>query len=791
MERESAVFTDEGNQEAYLQHAIHSRLNRPSNLPVFHISPRPNLSSPFQAPYHHEGKFQNDIFKQQNRQSEFMTGDPLLVNQPRIVHNAHHGNNLKFTSPQFLGELRNDSRFALQHGPFAEPKPFVNERNVVDYSPLSLKYSPLFPYDISFPYVERQVSPFLTESHNSHVFSPDTSFSQQSHASEAERNRYHTRNSPFAFEKRQSQFHPSLIELKVQGNTEQSGAKLGGRHLDNRSGYHEEGFASINGQRQDRLQRDFTHKPFDNGHFRDRGFMPSQDFELQRQYHLSGDRQKGSLSNHELNQTRKSVICISSKEEGTGGCSSDSQIPSIGPRLHAAGSPPNPTIGSFSVEGLRGSGYINEQPQYLIRSPSKASRSGMDACYSPPNLFQSIFNTGGNENQCSSSHSKDESTRTGYHLLENGGYNLKTFREQFLVNNGVKGDHAEESFRKISSQKNSSPSSGEMKILKESSCYKDSRNAQLTSRKNKVFKSKGTDKNNVVISRLDGDFVNGNDSKRSPEKDSSMLNVASSKNAFAESDKGGTERDIGCMVTVEKSSAAEDDSMEDDVRKGGCKTELCTKGVVTELRDDCSKSEDKELQRSDEPDKGRKASVEHCDVNNQGMDIDSVLLVHGNEEGGSTKEDCRADDGETECIGTTENERQKEAPSTPKENSSSEETSDDAVVKRVLSREERAIKYAVEKFKEMEEKELTPKTGRRRGKGKREDKNQLHENDQVIVGCSYKMVKYILHLEKIIEYFESVSHFTVLFYLFHSLMGFIFWSVALVMSDCQERGSFT
>ena len=102
MEREPNVFTDEGTQEAFLQRAIHSKLNRPSSLPVFHISPRPNLPSPFQAPYHHEGKFQNYMFKHQNRQSEFMTGDPLLVNQPHIIHNAPHENSPKFTSPSLL-----------------------------------------------------------------------------------------------------------------------------------------------------------------------------------------------------------------------------------------------------------------------------------------------------------------------------------------------------------------------------------------------------------------------------------------------------------------------------------------------------------------------------------------------------------------------------------------------------------------------------------------------------------------------------------------------------------------
>ena len=578
------------------------------------------------------------------------------------------------------------------------------------------------------------MSPFLAESRNSHVFSPDAGFVQQSHTGETERNRCHTRNAPFAFEKRQSQFHPSPIELKVQENTEQTGSKLGGRHLDIRSGYHEEGFASINGQRQDRLQRDFTHKPFDNPHFRDRGCISSQDLELQRQYRMSGERQKGGLSSHELNQTRKSVICISSKEEGMVARSSDLQIPSSGPGSHVTGSPSNSHVGSFSVERLRGSVEVNERPQYLIQSPSKVSRSGVDACYSPPNLFQSLSSTRGTENQRNISQSKDKSTKTGYDLLENGQYNLKTFREQFLVNNCVKEDHAEESVREISSQKIASPSSGEMKILKESSCYKDSRNAPLTSRKNKVFKNKGTDKNNILISQLDGDCVNGNKSKRkcSPERDSSLLHVTSTKEVFADSDRAGTERDIDCTETEEKSSAVRDGLKQDDIRKGGCKTDLCIRGVVTELKDDCAKNEETELRCNNGPEKGKNASAKRCDIN-QGIESESVLLDHGKEEGGSN-DDSGTDDGETECMDVTGSERQKEVASTPKEHLSSEDTSEDTVVKRVLSREERAIKYAVEKFKEMEEKQLTPKTGRRRGKGKREDKKQFNENEQVIVG---------------------------------------------------------
>ena len=704
MERDP--FTDEGIQDAYLQHAIQRRLSRPSSLPVFHIGPRPNLYSPFQVPYYNEGKYQNDIFKQQNRQTELMTSDPLLVPQPRTVQNTQQDGSSKFSSPQFAGKLRHDVGFGFQHSPFMEPKPFVNERDINDYSPFPLKCSPLFPYDIPFPYEERQPLSYAKEAHSSHAFSPGANFAHQL--------------SPFAFEKRQSQFHPSPIDLKLQGNGERNGNKSGGRHLD-RSDFHDESYVVLNNQRQESLQRDLPPNPRDNADFRDSGVMSSQDCQLQKQHLLSVDRQRGGLSSHELNQTRKSVICISSKEAGTSAHSNDLQISPKEPKLHAKSNVPNSVLDSLSVDRTMGIGKIDKK--HLIQSPSKYSAPSMDTFHSPSNLFESIFNIGDSRDQGSFPQSMEEAIKTGCNLLENGGYNLKAFREEFLVNNGEKEDLVGEAFSKIGSS-----SSRETK-LQHSIGSEDGINSPTVNLRNK-----GLNKIDVNIPQFVGEYVNGNTKKsqeeHSSERDSSMHNAASSDGMLNRADGTVTEHNVDCMKTGKKCPFNTKKSLQNGSRKEEPITEVLTKADVGKRKD--TSKEIIHQNCNGELEKEKRPRENHCIVE-QSKEIDSSFVDHGEEEGGENNKACK--EGNSDEIGSlsiTEGEQQNKTAGTHRDNLSSEDTSEDTVRKRTLSREERAIQYAVEKFKEMEEKKLMAIAGKRRGKGKRESKDQWTENSQVL-----------------------------------------------------------
>ena len=723
MEREPAVLTDEGNPDVYLQHAIHSRLNRPSSLPVFHTGPRPHLPSPFHAPpYHFERKYQSDIFKQQSRQSEFLTGDPFIMTQPHAMHHTHHSSP-KLSSPQFIGELHREAGVAFQHAPFTEPKPFVNERTITDYSPLSLKCSPLFPHDIPFPYEDRQLSPYPKESHNSHVFSPFGNFAGQPYKSGTERN-LHPVKSSFCFEKLQSRFHPSPLEVTLQGNVNsrsESSEILSAnkRPIDTMSGYFEEGHSFVNGQRHDRSQGGF--QTLDSGHFRGNCTTSFQDHELQRYYHLPLDRQKGTLTSHELNQTRKSVICISSKEDGTTACKKDLQASTNQLKSYATRMSP---MDFLPVNRMMGAEPSREIPHYLVPSPSKISH------FAAPNLFESMFNLRENRNQSLGSRSTQQSANAQYDLFQNGGYSLKTFKEKFLVNNIEKEDHAEQ----VSSKTWSEPPR-EMTSHKGPTCYEEDDNTYVAN-----LKSKGSIEE--TITQFAGNHMNGNHTEGKSiysTVNDSMHELASIQEGPADCDKAVDEHGKYLEEADKENSVVKENSVQSELLEeesvGDFSTVLDATELrnedVTELRNDTESVHDDNLQHNVEPEIGEKDRGKYCDKG-KGMEIDNCFEDHQDEEGETIIKNKGADFVEAKSMGSNED-LDREA---TEEEFSPEETAEDPVVKRVLSREERAIQYAVEKFKEMEEKELTPRTGKRRGRGKKEVEKQSKEDVKVLLICS-------------------------------------------------------
>jgi len=714
MEREPAVLADEGNPDVYLQHAIHSRLNRPSSLPVFHTGPRPHLTTSFQAsPYHYERKYQSDIFKQPNQQSEFMTGDPFIMTHPHVMHHTQHSSQ-KLNSPQFIGELRREAGVAFQHVPFAEQKTFVNERTITDYSPLSLKCSPLFPYDIPFPYEDRQLSPYPKESHNSHVFSPIGSFARQPYKSGTERMLHPINSSSFSFEKLQSQFRPSPLGLKMQGNVNsrsEPGEILSAnkRPIDSRSGYFEEGHSFVNGQRHDRSQGDF--QTLDSGHLREKCITSSQDHELQRYYQLPVDRQKGALSSHELNQTRKSVICISSKEEGTTVGKKDSQASPNQLRSYDTRISP---MDFLPVNRMMGAEPSSEIPHYLVPSPSKVGH------FAAPNLFESMFNIRDNGNQSLGSRSTQQSANAEYDLFQNGGYSLKTFKEKFLINDIEKEDHAEQAFKKASSEP-----SREMSFHKSNTCHEEVGSPVAN------LKSKGYVEEN--ISQLAGNHMNGNHTECKnicSAVNDSVHELASIQEVPVNVDNAVDQHAKRFVEADKESCTVKENSIHSDLLQEESVADFSTLPDATELRNEDSTElrneaksiHDDHFQHTIEPAKGEKDSENYCD---KGMEIDNLSEDYQDDEEGDTmRKNKGADDVEAKSMGSNEDLDREDT----EEESSPEETTEDPVVKRVLSREERAIQYAVERFKEMEEKELTPRTGKRRGRGKKEGEKQLREN---------------------------------------------------------------
>ena len=721
MEREPAVYSDESTQEAYTQHSLHSRLNRPNSLPVFHIGPQSNQSSPFRTPYGHEGKYQHDAYKQYNKQSNFIIGDPMLVNQPHHAHSNQHGSP-KFHSPQFVGDLRREMGFAFRHPALSEPTN-VFERNVPEYSPLSLKFSPMFPYDVPLPFEERQqMSPYAKESRNQTVLSSPSNFFQHSYRTQTDASPHHMRTPSFHHDKNQSKFTSSPVDLKLLEYTpiqsHQKEAKSGCKMFGNRPAYHKgnspkKDFAPLASPRKDQFQVLDT-APLNTQRMIHSSFL--QDHESQTQHINLLDTRTTGISNHELNLKRKSVICTSSKEEGAACDNKDSQISSNDMESWFQLNSPNISSNANLSNKINSGSKLNERPSYLDHSPSKRSRFGIDACRSAPNLFESVFNVKDSSAEIMDSKSRNETFKMNSRdFYKNGGNGLKSFREKFLLNN-CNTLEREELLEKAAIA-DIVPSSYHTKNHERHNIAKNGNDFQRSlDNDDKGNRPSGNNANIFHLVKVDTIKKDLESSQKSFSQHQSLLqNVARiGKNSKS---IAGEDHVISRLVIGEEKRPGNGDStlngaMNPEPKVKKADTALFEKTDIANFKSESSNREDN----------GKKSIKEHEKINNFNQNIseneryDSGRTADGN---------VFLDQGE-EKDGSA----QLEPCSPPRERVSSEDLSpDDTVVKRTLSREERAIQYAVERFKKMEEKTLGRKAGKRRGN--REIKEEIKEN-QVI-----------------------------------------------------------
>lgn len=721
MEREAAVFSDEGAQETYPQHTFQSRLSRPNSLPGFHIGSQLNPHSPFGTLCHSKGQFSNDVYHPRGRQSEFIIGDPMLVGHSYHNQLSHHASP-NFYSPQFVWESRHNSSPLFRHPSYSEQKSCVDGGKLADYSPVSMKLSPMFAYHSSHSLDEQKNAAHSRGGSNAHLFSPSSNFPHFPNKMETDKSSYCGKNH-FLHDIKQTGLLASPVALNF---LETAHTQSPHKQSDLVSGFFEnvsssEGNDSIfrsNGKEQ--RQREAAQSMHGVARSRDEGMFVGYDSKTDS----SEKRERSHRSSDELNKSRKSVICISSKDEvkSLHGDSllqeglfakKDQQLKNSSPLNGKKDLTENSCL------------HVNEPLTYTKQSPSKRRRLEVEMHHSAPNLFESLFNLGD-----SGSSSKDFLTpheppggrsRNSFENrrpTDKGGFE-KVERQGFISNQVERLVEDCQATLPVRHCNAPMPDDGNAKqkchILEDGSKFRH-RDRETSARSENMLDS--FDKTVRVVDASSELPREGKASSKMLEYSGADFRVPSK---MCESSPFGNK--VGEIDSViVRSDAANNDIMTDDVKSHdntGLKTDY-QKDVINELNDNRNEVEiisanaGREKRSFIDGDKGEcliASEITHAGCNGVTVGKQSIFG------------DANASTG-VSGDGTAETVRFPADESFP-----SEQFVDvDAVVKRVLSREERAIQYAMEKFKEMEEK-------RNRRTRKRKPKSITHDvtHDQVIV----------------------------------------------------------
>eukprot|EP00795_Rhopilema_esculentum_P016716 gene16716-8168_t len=733
MERDIPSYTGKGGLGSYPQHHPYNHLSRPTSLPVFDTTSHLEHISPFHSPFYRQGHYESLLRGKEERRSKFMIGDPLLVSPTAHSHHAGHHVSPRFYSPQFIEETSYEKYATTPPSP-TESSNYMDSK-LSQFSPAHLHYSPMFPFDSPFYENRGSYSPFRRESPKPVKYSPISNINRTPHKVIAESNHSPMKLSPSYFDCKEirpldSPDRVSVIEeMRCRSqNVANQPDVISDRHS-NGIQVHPVNDSRLGPSTKEKIHREFAHRfLLENARASDKTkfHMPfSKDFEsLRAQLMPNVEQPAQSIPSHHCGGAiRRSVICKPPSAEKNVTINDTRFIPQQVARNDRMTDNFHDHIGERHSDNCNGPRVDNYHPTH--------------------NLFEKVFNVGSSivaekkpTTPCKldfdrrhASKEKDEITSYGSETSLRNGVSRISSTLTPIKDHKAKRGAKEDTYSGVDMDR-------KLISAKLAPNIRDNDRDELLiieSRSRKSDTSTNVDKKERHDTRNAFDMVDANiDGTRKISVVHDPLNGFVETKADLTNDGKYVATDLPCMETdtkQERRSSFEEKNFSNAIYDEHNNRNTRQKSVI-------ENNSGKESMISDELINGQKSPKSKLEEERNFDDFQKDEMFNNQTEKCEDSEEEEEDyDDEKEEEESVEeiSEDAEEFAASPKESLSSEGTGNDEITnKRVLSREERAILYAMQKFKEMEEKKTSKK---RKGKppDPPEKKRKLAESKEALL----------------------------------------------------------